>query len=116
MTWLTDLALPVTAPCLSAALWYLASAALVTRPLWSRYPRWLGAWASCPACSGTWYGAALAVAFGLSRGWTWFGVPLPWSVPLCGLWTLLWAAPLARLLYSSLVATAPPPDDPGGPS
>ena len=42
----------------STALWYSLGMALISRPLWSRYPAWLDAWATCPACSGTWYAAA----------------------------------------------------------
>jgi hypothetical protein len=49
---------------LSTALYYLGSRAMITQPLWSRYPPGLARFADCPACSGTWYGAGLAVGLG----------------------------------------------------
>lgn len=40
---------------------YLIGRATLTKWLWSRYPKWLDEWATCPACSGTWMGALAAV-------------------------------------------------------
>ena len=49
----------VLVPILATVVWYLASMATITRWLWSRYPDWLDSWATCPACSGTWYSVAV---------------------------------------------------------
>lgn len=49
---------------LCAALFYLGSRALITRPLWSRYPPRMGKLMDCAACSGFWYGALLEAFVG----------------------------------------------------
>lgn len=60
----------------TTALFYIGSRAVVTAPLWSRYPRWIGAWADCAACSGFWYGAAVTLAAHAVGVWT---LPVPWG-------------------------------------
>lgn len=49
---------------LSTSLFYLGSRALITRFLWSRYPRWLATFMDCPACVGFWWGLGLSLALG----------------------------------------------------
>lgn len=49
---------------LSAALFYLGSRALITRALWSRYPRRLDEFMACAACTGFWWGLLLAAGVG----------------------------------------------------
>lgn len=50
----------VVVPVLAAVVYYLGALAMVTRPLWRRYPPWLSRWACCPACAPTWYGGIIA--------------------------------------------------------
>lgn len=67
-------------PILTATFYYLGSRALITRFLWSRYPKWLDNYMLCAACSGFAYG--VGVAFGL--GW-WLELPF---LGLSGRWPL----------------------------
>lgn len=53
---------------LATSFWYLGSRALVTRALWTRYPRWLATFMDCPACTGFWWGLILALT---ARFTTW---------------------------------------------
>lgn len=89
---------PVLYPAIGAALYYLFSRAVITQPLWSRYPDWLYVWAVCPACSGTWYGGALAV-LGAIQDWPFFGLagtnPGTWLV--AALWGCLFVPVFAAL-------------------
>lgn len=108
-------------PLLCAALYYLAAHALITRWLWSRYPDWLDGFLSCAACSGFWYGAALAAFVGRPLGLDLLGLSAAhWAtIPLVALasvvWTPLVAWALLRALGSSLAeeprvwSDAPPP-------
>lgn len=59
---------------LSAALFYLGSRALITRTLWSRYPAPLAHFMDCSACSGFWYGVALAITIGRHYGLDFLGL------------------------------------------
>ena len=45
---------------LTSSAFYLGSRAVVTRAIWSHYPRWLATFMDCAACSGAWYGAGFA--------------------------------------------------------
>ncbi len=51
--------------CLTTSVYYLLAWAEISRPLWSRYPKWFPKWVnammSCAACSGFWYGLAAGV-------------------------------------------------------
>lgn len=49
---------------LSTALYYLGSRAVITQALWSRYPPQMARFFDCSACSGAWYGIALALSLG----------------------------------------------------
>src|SRR5690349_20665022 len=53
---------------LSAALYYLGSRALITRALWSRYPRRIAGFMGCAACVGFWWGLILAMTLGRDTG------------------------------------------------
>ena len=98
-------------PLLTTALYYLGARAALTRWLWSGYPNWLDSFMVCAACSGFWYGAAVA-AFG-----EWAGihgiVVTPW-VPLTvittGLASMVWTPLFAWLHLSALARLEPPPD------
>jgi hypothetical protein len=103
---LKDFALPLVGPVLSVVAWYLAGSAKITKPLWSRYPPWLDAWALCPACSGTWYGFASAALLGLA-GWSFFGIVGPLAWVLGALWSTFFTPILARRMYEDLIALAP---------
>lgn len=67
---------PILFALLSAAWFYLASRALITRWLWSRYPEPIGRFFDCAACSGFWYGLVLALALGSSLHLTYLGLDL----------------------------------------
>src|SRR5882672_6876741 len=61
---------------LSTALWYLGSRAVITKSLWSRYPRWFASFADCPACVGAWHGFLLASTIGWWFHLDYLGLPL----------------------------------------
>ena len=89
--------LEILLPAVSTFLFYLGGHALITHWLWSRYPAWLEAWAMCPACSATWYGAGLGWVFGKWLDLSIFGLPPhhwgTWLVTAawCAFWTPLLA-------------------------
>jgi hypothetical protein len=103
-------------PLLTAAAFYLGSQAVITRAIWSRYPKWLDSFMSCAACSGFWYGVLVAL-LGWWKEWTFLGLPGrdPVTVIVVGLCSIVWTPLLA---YHHLVAMtaisqgdgeAPPP-------
>lgn len=49
---------------LSAALFYLASRAMITSWLWKRYPPSIARFFDCAACTGFWFGFWLSLVFG----------------------------------------------------
>lgn len=49
---------------LSAAMFYLGSRALITKPIWSRYPASIASFMDCAACTGFWWGTAWALTIG----------------------------------------------------
>lgn len=54
----------ILVPFIATAFWYLGALALITerpRQLIADRCSWLSALLRCPACSGTWYGAGLAL-------------------------------------------------------
>lgn len=73
---------------LSAAMFYLGSRALITRPLWSRYPSPVAHFMDCPACTGFWWGLVCALVFGYDVG-PFLGddITTPLIVALCTLWS-----------------------------
>ena len=86
------------------ALYYLGSQALITQWLWGRYPHRVDTFMSCAACSGTWYGVALALV-GWWQRWPFLGLP-PRSVltvALVGLASCFWTPVLARKMLDSLL-------------
>ncbi len=85
---------------LGTVLWYLVSQAEITTFLWSRYPRWFDDWASCPACSGTWFTALVALVLDVpvldyaARSWQ--------ALVLAGLWGCFWVPVASWVLVKSL--------------
>lgn len=66
-------------PILTASLWYLASRAKITEPIWSSYGTGSFAYMmDCAACAGFWWGAVVhniglvcgLPVFGVTDGWT----------------------------------------------
>jgi hypothetical protein len=93
---------------LTSSLYYLGSRALITRAVWSRYPRKIAAFMDCAACSGFWYG--LAVSLVIDPPWRdWYGHLI---VALC---SITWTPVVAGLMQHSLQAlgTAVEDDDDG---
>lgn len=81
---------PLLYALLSAACFYLGSRALVTRWLWSRYPPSLASFMDCSACTGFWWGFALAAIVGQCLHLPYMGLdpssPLTWCiVGLCSI-------------------------------
>jgi len=66
-----------------AALYYLGSRAVITSWLWSRYPSSVAHFMDCSACSGFWYGLAVALVIGRGLQLSYLGLdPFAWSTPL----------------------------------
>lgn len=99
MNWQTAVLLPV----LSAAVYYLAVQADITKWLWSHYPESLEKFLWCPACSGFWYGVFLWT-LGHALHWIPFQEAYGDRVLACGiagLWCLFWTPILAAgMLYA----------------
>lgn len=84
---------------LVAAAFYLGDRALITSWLWSRYPRWLAAQRSCPACAGFWDTLGLAYLLGA------LDLALPYHPVLLAFSAVFWA-PLAAGLMTHALAVA----------
>ena len=83
-------------PLITAALFYLFARAVITEPIWSRFPKFLHELTQCPACAGAWYG--------LGCGWVgyYFGIPffgsMRWTAPfIIALMSLVWTPILVAL-------------------
>ncbi len=88
---------------LSTSCYYLGSRATVTHFLWSRYPTAFGRFMDCPACSGFWYGAAIAVAFVLcDRSLPFELTSDPLSIIVCGLASIVLTPIGAAILTRAL--------------
>jgi hypothetical protein len=76
----------------TTALYYLFARAMITKPLWSRYPRWLDYYTMCAACSGFLYGVVVALAIGWTQDLPFLGLDGRfWATPvLVGLGSLVW--------------------------
>ncbi len=82
---------------ISTALWYLGSRALVTRWLWSKYPKPLSEFMDCPACVGFWWGLLLDWQVSPHVGGHALGLP-SWPI-----WTLILTG-LCLLVTTPIVA------------
>ena len=90
---------------IAAALYYLGSRAKITSFAWSRYPLWLASFMDCAACTGFWYGLALAIVFGLvGKNPTYFELPIdrPWAWPFVGLASIVTTAIVAATMQYAL--------------
>lgn len=90
---------------MTTAVYYLLSRAMITRPLWSRYPAWLDYYTSCAACSGFLYGGLVAFAIGWTQDMPLLGLPGRfWMTPIvAGLGSLVWTPILADLHIRALL-------------
>lgn len=97
---------------LTSSAFYLGSRAVITRALWSRYPRRLAAFMDCAACSGFWYGLGFALLLRdkLSQP---FGAGIPSSilVGLCSIITTPIVAGLMQAGFERLGSAVEDPDD-----
>lgn len=80
----------------STALYYLGSRARITSWLWSRYPTWLAGFMDCAACSGFWYGFALALVLDV-RLEEIRALPSILGAMVIGLCSIVWTPLLASL-------------------
>lgn len=89
---------------LATTFYYLGARASITQFLWSRYPKSFDKFMDCPACSGFWYGAAIAFAFILCDRDLPLGLtPDALSVLVCG-WLSIALTPIgAAILTRALV-------------
>jgi hypothetical protein len=99
----------------SPAIFYLASRALITRWLWSRYPAWLAALTDCAACTGFWVGVVLTLTIGRHYQLSYLGLdPLDWWSPIVvGLCSLVTTPMVAVVMHLSMehLGTAVPYDE-----
>ena len=99
-------------PLITAMFYYLGARAMITQWLWSRYPPWLDHFMMCSACTGVWYGAAVAAVGGYGLGVPFVGLAGDhWStvivVALCsGVWTPFMSLAHIKAL-EALGSTAP---------
>jgi hypothetical protein len=81
---------------LTTASHYLGARAVITRAIWSRYPKWLDGFMLCAACAGTWYGFLVGML-----GW-WL------RLPFLGLSGRLWVTPIlvggCSMIWTPIVA------------
>lgn len=97
----------------STALYYLGSRARITSWLWSRYPVWLAGFMDCAACSGFWYGFALAFIFDPQLA-EMHEIPQFLVAVVVGLCSIVWTPLIASLHDFALYrmgSIAPPSDE-----
>ena len=89
---------------LTSAAFYLLSRALITKWLWSLYPKPLAHFMDCAACTGFWYGLIAAFVIGRHLHMTVFDLdPFHWSTPiLVGLCSIVWTPITAGLMQRGL--------------
>lgn len=90
-------------PLLTVALFHLGARAVITQPIWSRFPDWLYKLAQCSACAGTWYGFMCADV-GLVLGVPFLGSTAWWTIPIAGLCGMVWTPIIAALHEFSMRA------------
>lgn len=96
---------------LTSAAFYLGSRAVITRWLWSRYPRKLAQFMDCSACTGFWFGllAGVILRFPLP------GIPLnEWaSALIIGLCSIVWTPIFAGFMQAGFerLGSAVPEDE-----
>jgi hypothetical protein len=95
---------------LTTALYYLFARAMITKPLWSRYPRWLDYYTMCAACSGFLYGVAVALAIGWTQDLPFLGLSGRfWVTPIVvGLGSLVWTPILGDFHVRALLQLGVP--------
>ena len=99
---------------LTAAAYYLLARAEITRFLWGRYSPGVDRFMACAACTGFWYGLAVA---GLGWLWQWDFMELParayYTPPIVGLCSMIWTPVVSWLHLGALDGlVVPEPDDP----
>jgi len=101
---------PVLYALLTTAAYYLLARAMITKFLWSRYPKWLDYYTLCAACSGMLYGAAIALAIGWWRDLPFLTLPGRfWVTPIVvGLCSMIWTPILAAKHVKALVELGVP--------
>ncbi len=95
---------------LTTALYYLFARAMITKPLWSRYPRWLDYYTMCAACSGFLYGIAVAFAIGWTQDLPFLGLSGRFlGTPIVvGLGSLVWTPILGDFHVRALLQLGVP--------
>lgn len=106
----------------TSSLFYLGSRALITWPIWHRYPPRLAVFMDCPACAGTWFGFGAAAIGGYGFGLPFLGLPGAriTTVLVVGLASMTFTPIAAGIMQRALEAvghavTAPEASDGPGP-
>ena len=85
---------------LTPALFYLGSRAVITAPIWNRYPPRVATFMDCPACVGFWWGLLIALTLGRSARADFLGLdPLAWPTAIiAGLCAIVWTPIVAGFM------------------
>ena len=99
------------------ALYYLGSRAMLTAPLWTRYPARFSLFMDCSACSGTWYGALVGTFGGYYLGLPFLGLDgdNPVTIGLVALCSMTWTPIVAAFMqwaFEMLGSAAPVANEP----
>lgn len=81
-------------PLITTALWYLGSRALITQPIWSRYPIKLARFMDCAACAGFWWGVIAYTIMAISYKQVSYTLSY---VPVIGFSSMIWTPLIAYL-------------------
>lgn len=96
----------ITYPILCSVGYYLLSRALITKFLWSRYPKKLDAFMSCASCLGFWLGLAIGIVFSRLAGWSFLGIPPenPLNPLMVAIFSIWWTPVAAYIQIYALSA------------
>jgi hypothetical protein len=96
---------------LTPAMFYLASQAVITKPLWSHYPAWLDSYFSCASCSGFAFGLLIALTLGRFAYLDFLQLDSrAWYTPIVvGLGAIVWTPIVANFQISALYQLAGAP-------
>jgi hypothetical protein len=87
---------------LTTAFWYLGTRALITQPLWSRYPVKLARFMDCAACSGFWWGVVVYLFLTQVVQESVLGLNTAVYAPVIGFSSLIWTPLVAALHQRAL--------------
>lgn len=91
-------------PLLTVAAYYLLARAVITQPLWRRYPPRFDRFMACAACTGLWYGVGVAVFGGWVLSLPFLALPARslYTVAIVGLCSMIWT-PIVSWLHLAAI-------------